>query len=96
MNAGTDLARDIQTGFLNRLALTPLRGSPLLTGQLAGVVVLAQACPAASPASRESESASSYAACALSHSAMRQRTFPSRRSTSGRSGSDRSGTSRSR
>ena len=26
MNAGTDLARDIQTGFLNRLSLTPLRG----------------------------------------------------------------------
>ena len=26
MNAGTDLARDIQTGFLNRLALTPIRG----------------------------------------------------------------------
>jgi ABC-2 type transport system permease protein len=26
MNAGTDLARDIQTGFLNRLALTPMRG----------------------------------------------------------------------
>src|SRR5262249_62288188 len=27
MNAGTDLARDIQTGFLNRLSLTPLRSS---------------------------------------------------------------------
>jgi ABC-2 type transport system permease protein len=40
MNAGTDLARDIQTGFLNRLALTPLRGSALLVGQLAGIVVL--------------------------------------------------------
>ena len=40
MNAGTDLARDIQTGFLNRLSLTPLRGSALLAGQLAGVVVL--------------------------------------------------------
>lgn len=39
-NAGTDLARDIQTGFLNRLALTPLRGSALLAGQLAGIVVL--------------------------------------------------------
>ncbi|HEX2044963.1 MAG TPA: ABC transporter permease [Gaiellaceae bacterium] len=39
-NAGTDLARDIQTGFLNRLALTPLRGSALLVGQLAGIVVL--------------------------------------------------------
>jgi ABC-2 type transport system permease protein len=40
MNAGTDLARDIQTGFLNRLSLTPLRGSALLTGQLAGIAVL--------------------------------------------------------
>jgi ABC-2 type transport system permease protein len=39
MNAGTDLARDIQTGFLNRLALTPLRGSALIGGHLAGVVV---------------------------------------------------------
>lgn len=38
--AGTDLARDIQTGFLNRLALTPLRGTALLAGQLAGVAVL--------------------------------------------------------
>ncbi len=40
MNAGTDLARDIQTGFLNRLSLTPLRGSALLAGQLAGIVAL--------------------------------------------------------
>ena len=40
MNAGTDLARDIQTGFLNRLALTPMRGRALLVGHLAGVVAL--------------------------------------------------------
>jgi ABC-2 type transport system permease protein len=40
MNAGTDLARDIQTGFLNRLALTSMRGSTLIAGQLAGIVVL--------------------------------------------------------
>jgi ABC-2 type transport system permease protein len=40
MNAGTDLARDIETGFLNRLALTPLRGAALLSGLLAGAVVL--------------------------------------------------------
>jgi ABC-2 type transport system permease protein len=40
MNAGTDFARDIQTGFLNRLGLTPLRGAALIAGQLAGVVVL--------------------------------------------------------
>jgi len=40
MNTGTDLARDIETGFLNRLALTPLRGAALLSGLLAGSVVL--------------------------------------------------------
>jgi ABC-2 type transport system permease protein len=40
MNTGTDLARDIQTGFLNRLSLTPMRGIALLAGQLGGVVVL--------------------------------------------------------
>jgi ABC-2 type transport system permease protein len=41
MNAGTDLARDIQTGFLNRLALTPMRGLALIAGQLAGVAAAA-------------------------------------------------------
>ncbi|HXS32882.1 MAG TPA: ABC transporter permease [Solirubrobacterales bacterium] len=40
MNAGTDLARDIETGFLSRLALTPLRDAALLSGLLAGAVVL--------------------------------------------------------
>jgi ABC-2 type transport system permease protein len=40
MNAGTDLARDIQTGFLNRLALTPMRGSALVAGQLGGIAVM--------------------------------------------------------
>jgi len=40
MNTGTDLARDIQTGFFNRLSLTPMRGVALLMGQLGGVVVL--------------------------------------------------------
>ena len=40
MNAGTDLARDIQTGFLNRLSLTSMRGSALLAGQLGGIVAL--------------------------------------------------------
>jgi len=40
MNAGTDLARDIQTGFLNRLALTPMRGVALLGGQLGGVMAM--------------------------------------------------------
>jgi ABC-2 type transport system permease protein len=41
VSAGTDLARDIETGFFNRLALTPLRGSALLVGQLGGSVVVA-------------------------------------------------------
>jgi len=40
MNAGTDLARDIQTGFLSRLSLTPMRSIALLGGQLGGVVTL--------------------------------------------------------
>jgi ABC-2 type transport system permease protein len=40
MNAGTDLARDIQTGFLSRLSLTPMRGIALLGGQLGGVMTL--------------------------------------------------------
>ncbi|HUZ98369.1 MAG TPA: ABC transporter permease [Gaiellaceae bacterium] len=46
MNAGTDLARDVETGFLSRLSLTPLRGAALLAGQLGGVVSLGviQAC----------------------------------------------------
>jgi ABC-2 type transport system permease protein len=36
--AGTELGRDIDTGFLNRLALTPLRGSALLVGHLGGAL----------------------------------------------------------
>jgi ABC-2 type transport system permease protein len=40
-NAGIDVAKDIQTGFLNRLALTPMRGVALLLGQLGGVMGLA-------------------------------------------------------
>ena len=36
MNAGTDLARDIQTGFLNRLSLTPMRGSRCSSASSAG------------------------------------------------------------
>jgi ABC-2 type transport system permease protein len=40
MNAGTDMARDVETGFLNRLSLTPLRRSALLAGLLAGALVL--------------------------------------------------------
>jgi ABC-2 type transport system permease protein len=38
--AGTDLARDIDNGFLNRLALTPVRGASLLLGQIGGAVGL--------------------------------------------------------
>jgi ABC-2 type transport system permease protein len=46
MNTGTDLARDIQTGFLNRLSLTPIRPVALLAGHLGGAVTLGviQAC----------------------------------------------------
>ncbi len=40
ITAGVDLARDIESGFLNRLALTPLRGQALLVGQLGGALVL--------------------------------------------------------
>src|SRR3984893_12335973 len=40
ISAGTDLARDIETGFLNRLALTPVRRSALLVGQLGGALVV--------------------------------------------------------
>jgi ABC-2 type transport system permease protein len=37
INANVDFAKDIQTGFLNRLALTPVRGLILLVGQLGGL-----------------------------------------------------------
>ena len=38
--AGADLARDIESGFFDRLALTPMRPVTLLGGMLSGVVVL--------------------------------------------------------
>lgn len=38
--AGTNLAEDIGNGFFNRLSLTPMRGSALLAGQLAGVLLI--------------------------------------------------------
>ena len=46
LNAGTDLATDIESGFLNRLALTPLGGASLLAGTLGGAMALGllQAC----------------------------------------------------
>ena len=40
ITAGVDLARDIESGFLNRLAMTPLRGDALLVGQLGGGLVI--------------------------------------------------------
>jgi ABC-2 type transport system permease protein len=40
ITAGVDLARDIESGFLNRLALTPLRSEALLIGQLGGALVV--------------------------------------------------------
>jgi ABC-2 type transport system permease protein len=39
--AGTELATDIETGFLDRLQLTPLRPVAVLVGQTAGAAVLA-------------------------------------------------------
>jgi ABC-2 type transport system permease protein len=41
INAGSALARDVETGFLKRLALTPMQRSALLLGNLAGVMVVA-------------------------------------------------------
>ncbi len=41
INANVEFARDIQTGFLNRLALTPVRSLVLLVGQLGGLITIA-------------------------------------------------------
>jgi ABC-2 type transport system permease protein len=41
ITAGTELATDIQSGFLNRLQLTPLRRAAILVGQVAGATTLA-------------------------------------------------------
>src|SRR3954466_12452354 len=38
--AGAELATDIESGFLNRLSMTPLRGIAVLVGQLAGAVLV--------------------------------------------------------
>jgi ABC-2 type transport system permease protein len=38
LNGGQDLARDIENGFLDRLALTPMSGGALLAGQLGGAL----------------------------------------------------------
>jgi ABC-2 type transport system permease protein len=41
INAGSSLARDVETGFLKRLAMTPMQRAALLLGNLAGVMVVA-------------------------------------------------------
>jgi ABC-2 type transport system permease protein len=41
INAGTAMARDVETGFLKRLAMTPMQRTALLFGQLIGVMVVA-------------------------------------------------------
>jgi ABC-2 type transport system permease protein len=41
VNAGTALARDVETGFLKRLAMTPMQRTALLFGNLCGVLVVA-------------------------------------------------------
>jgi ABC-2 type transport system permease protein len=40
VNTGTNLAEDIESGFFNRLALTPLRRVSLIAGMLVGVAAL--------------------------------------------------------
>src|SRR5215212_631443 len=40
ITAGADLARDIESGFFDRLSLTPMRPVALLAGMLAGAVAL--------------------------------------------------------
>ena len=39
-SAGTNIASDIESGFLNRLSLTPLRRVALMMGQLTGILAL--------------------------------------------------------
>jgi ABC-2 type transport system permease protein len=39
-SAGTNVSNDVETGFLNRLSLTPIRRVALLLGQLAGILAL--------------------------------------------------------
>jgi ABC-2 type transport system permease protein len=41
VNANVEFARDVQSGFLNRLALTPVRSLVLLVGQLGGLLTIA-------------------------------------------------------
>jgi ABC-2 type transport system permease protein len=39
-SAGTNVASDVESGFINRLSLTPLRRAALMLGQLAGILSL--------------------------------------------------------
>jgi ABC-2 type transport system permease protein len=41
INAGSSLARDVETGFIKRLAMTPMQRMALLVGQLIGVMLVA-------------------------------------------------------
>jgi len=41
INAGTAMARDVETGFIKRLAMTPMHRMALLIGQLIGVMTVA-------------------------------------------------------
>jgi ABC-2 type transport system permease protein len=41
INSAVELGRDVETGFLNRLALTPARGTAIMLGNLAGGVAMA-------------------------------------------------------
>jgi len=41
INAGTAMARDVETGFIKRLAMTPMQRMALLIGQLIGVMCVA-------------------------------------------------------
>jgi ABC-2 type transport system permease protein len=41
INAGTAMARDVETGFIKRLAMTPMQRMALLLGQLIGVMCVA-------------------------------------------------------
>ena len=41
INAGSALARDVETGFIKRLAMTPMQRTALLFGHLGGVLVVA-------------------------------------------------------
>ena len=41
INAGAALARDVETGFLKRLAMTPMQRAALMIGHLGGVMLIA-------------------------------------------------------